>query len=173
MVCCAAWSPDSSQVALSVLVKDGETRIAFADLDPKTGLFVRPRNPDLPGTLEEYARWSPDGRAVAYESFSEGSFDLWVTDADGKTPRRLTTLPANERSAAWQASPLLLYFRHEQEIWRMPMADALTPAGPPVRWLAIAGLRVIVDSLDVSQDSARIVVAIARPQSDIWLVERK
>ena len=173
MVCCPAWSPDSSQVVLSVVLKNGETRIAFADMDAKTGLFVRPRDRDLPGAAEEYARWSPDGRAVAYESFSEGSFDLWVADADGKTPRRLTTLPANERSAAWQASPLLLYFRHEQEIWRMPMADALTPAGPPVRWLAIPGLRVIVDSLDVSQDSARIVVSLARPQSDIWLVERK
>ena len=96
-----------------------------------------------------------------------------MANTDGKTPRRLTTLPANERSAAWQASPLLLYFRHEQGIWRMPMTDALTPAGPPVRWLAIPGLRVIVDSLDVSQDSARIVVSLAPPQSDIWLVERK
>ena len=172
-VCCSAWSPDSSRVVLSVVNKEGASRLVVANLDAKTGLFTELRDHDMPGTLEEYARWSPDSRAVAYEAFTEGSFDVWVASADGTSPRRLTTLPVNERSAAWQASPLFLYFRDTQSIWRMPMSDSLTPAGPPVLWLTIPGLVMVVDSLDISRDSARIVVALAKPQSDLWLVERK
>ena len=172
-VCCAAWSPDSRRVVLTAVIKGGESRLVLADVDPKTGTFTRLSDHDMPGSLEEYARWSPDGAAFAFESFTEGSFDIWVAAADGSSPRRLTTLPANERSSAWQASPLFLYFRDEQGIWRVPMTDPFTPAGPPARWLAIPGLRSGVDSIDVSRDSKRIVVALARPQSDVWLVERK
>ena len=173
LVCCAAWSPDSRRVVLSVVNKEGAGRLIVANLDPKTGLFAELREHDMPGALEEYGRWSPDGRAIAYEAFTEGSFDVWVAGADGASPLRLTTLPVNERSAAWQASPLFLYFRDTLSIWRMPMKDPLTPAGPPVPWLAIPGLVVVVDSLDISRDSARIVVALGKPQSDLWLVERK
>ncbi len=171
--CCSAWSPDSRRAIVSGTLKSGGGRLAFADVDPDTGTFKLVRVQDMPGSLEEYVRWSPDGRAIAYEAFSEGSFDIWVADADGKSPRRLTSFPGNERSSSWQAAPLQLYFRDERTIWRMPMTDALTPAGPPVRWLAIPGLRAMGDSLDISPDSKHIVVALARPESDIWLVERK
>jgi hypothetical protein len=34
-------------------------------------------------------------------------------------------------------------------------------------------VRVIADSLDISRDSSRLVTALARPESDIWLVERE
>jgi Tol biopolymer transport system component len=172
-VCCAAWSPDSSRVILSVTMRTGDNRLAIADVDAKTGMFVRLRDYEMPGALEEYGRWSPDGRAFVFESLVDGSFDLFVANADGTAPRRVTNLPANERAAAWQAAPLVLYFRDDRAIWRMPMTDPFTPAGPPVRWLAIPRLRVTADSLDVSRDSARIVTSLSQPESDIWLVQRK
>ena len=172
-VCCAAWSLDSSRIALTVVDKVGTSKLLFADVDDKTGMFLRLREQDVPGALEEYPRWSPDGRAVVFEAFSEGSFDLWVVDPEGKSSRRLTTLPGNERSAAWQSAPLAVYFRDERSIWRLPMADPFTPAGPPVRWLDIPGLHVATDSIDISKDGAHLVTSLAHRQSDIWLVERK
>ena len=174
-VCCSAWSPDSSRMLLSVDPKSGGNRLALAEVEAASGMLTRIREIDVPGNLEQYPRWSPDGRGFAVETFAEGSFDVWVVNGDGTSPRRVTDLPSNERSAAWQASPLHLYFRSDAgySIWRMPMADAFTPAGPPVEWLAIAGFRVLVDGIDVTRDSSRVVVALAKPESDIWLVERK
>jgi Tol biopolymer transport system component len=172
-VCCAAWSADAKRVALTGVTKSGQGGLLFADVDTRTGMFMQLREQDMPGALEEYPRWSPDSRAVVFESFTEGSWDLWVADPEGKSPRRLTTLPGNERSAAWQSAPLTIYFRDERSIWRLPMADPFTPAGPPARWLDIPGLRIASDSIDVSKDGAHLVTALAHRQSDIWLVERK
>ena len=172
-VCCSAWSPDSRRVILTVRTRSDDSRLIFADLDGRTGLLGGLREVEMPGALEEYPRSSPDGRAFAFESFSEGSFNVWVAGADGSSPRQITHAAGNERSAAWQASPLYLYWRDERSIWRMPMTDAATAAGAPARWLAIPGLGVTTDSIDVSSDSTRVVVALLRPESDIWLVERK
>jgi hypothetical protein len=50
---------------------------------------------------------------------------------------------------------------------------ALAPMKSSAPSLATPAVRVIADSLDISRDSSRIVTALARPESDIWLVERE
>ncbi|KAI8466370.1 MAG: hypothetical protein J3K34DRAFT_433990 [Monoraphidium minutum] len=52
------------------------------------------------------AKPSPDGRALAFatdrgDRQTLGLFDLWVSDADGASPRRLTRGAANQFSRAW------------------------------------------------------------------------
>lgn len=52
-----------------------------------------------------YVDWSPDGRTIAFsdgEKYDGVTFmDLWVADADGKNPRRVTDDPAGEYMATW------------------------------------------------------------------------
>lgn len=47
--------------------------------------------------------YSPDGTRIAFVSNREGSFEIYVIDADGLNEQRLTTTPANEGDPAWSA----------------------------------------------------------------------
>jgi Tol biopolymer transport system component len=44
---------------------------------------------------------APDRTRIAFSSNRNGHYDLYVMDADGQKPRRLTSSPANEGEPAW------------------------------------------------------------------------
>ena len=46
-----------------------------------------------------YPAWSPDGQKIAFVSVQDGNADIYVMNADGSEPRRLT------EDAAWDADP--------------------------------------------------------------------
>ncbi|MDE6268301.1 MAG: PDZ domain-containing protein [Muribaculaceae bacterium] len=45
--------------------------------------------------------WSPDGKSIAFASDREGSLDIYIVDAEGGTPRRLTTNSGSETPRAF------------------------------------------------------------------------
>lgn len=53
--------------------------------------------------------WSPDGRSLAFASDREGSLDVYIVDAKGGTPRRITTHSAAERPLAFLGDSVLLF----------------------------------------------------------------
>jgi Tol biopolymer transport system component len=69
-------------------------------------------------------RWSPDGRRIAFDLRAQGNADVYVIDADGATPRRLTTDPATESVPSWSRDGKSLYFTSNRtgsfQIWMMP-----------------------------------------------------
>ena len=70
-------------------------------------------------------RWSPDGRRIVpWRSASRGNVDIYVVDAQGSTPQRMTTDPGNDASADWSRDGKWIYFASNrtgrQEIWKMP-----------------------------------------------------
>jgi len=48
-------------------------------------------------------RFSPDGRRIAYGAFGDGRrvSDIWITDLDGDSPRRLTSEDADSNHPQW------------------------------------------------------------------------
>ncbi|MGN6391801.1 MAG: Ig-like domain-containing protein [Gemmatimonadales bacterium] len=44
---------------------------------------------------------SPDGTRIAYSSTKAGTADLWIMDADGRNPRRITSDPGAESEPVW------------------------------------------------------------------------
>lgn len=53
--------------------------------------------------------WSPDGSKIAFVSDREGSLDIYIMDARGGTPVRLTTHSSNEQIRAWLDNDHILY----------------------------------------------------------------
>ena len=45
--------------------------------------------------------WSPDGRHIAFESWSDGKREIYVMDSDGSNHRNLTDHPAGDRYPSW------------------------------------------------------------------------
>lgn len=93
----AQWLPDGSRIGFVRMPAGGQEW---------TKSEVWTIRPD--GTGEEHlvkgssARWSPDGARVAYDApTAESDGDLFVANADGSDPRRLTSTPAVETPAAW------------------------------------------------------------------------
>ena len=57
-------------------------------------------------------RFSPDGRRIAYSAFGEGRAmsDVWITDVDGGTTRRLTNDDANSSNPQWSPAGTTLAY---------------------------------------------------------------
>ena len=63
---------------------------------------------DPPGS-ESFARFSPDGKSIAFLGNYEGNRDIYVTPIDGGIPARVTYNPATEVPADWMNDGRLLF----------------------------------------------------------------
>jgi TolB protein len=88
-------SPDGSRIAFSALTKTGWEIMMFSlDLN-RTVSF-----PHMGGTNLSPA-WSGDGTKIAFASSRAGDSKIWVADASGGNPRRLTTDRGLDVSPVW------------------------------------------------------------------------
>lgn len=101
-----AWSPDGERIAF--------TRITYGE-EPEAAVYVMDADGRHARMLVDEAvepDWSPDGRRIAVASYRDRvgrtcfhecslNSEIYVVDADGSHPRRLTTSVANEASPTW------------------------------------------------------------------------
>ncbi|RXH56570.1 Tol-Pal system beta propeller repeat protein TolB [Granulicella sibirica] len=78
-------SPDNSRVAFSSLGKDGFQIRMYSLLLSRVVAF-----PAAGGTNLSPA-WSPNGHDVAFSSSRSGDPEIWIADASGSQPRRITS----------------------------------------------------------------------------------
>jgi len=83
---------------------------------------------DVPG--DRAPVWSPDGHRIAFDSFTDDlHFHIWVIDADGGTPRQLTTQAGNQSMPTWSHDGKWIYFSGDQgsgrDIWRVPASGGI------------------------------------------------
>lgn len=69
------------------------------------------------GWDDEQPRWSPDGRRIAFKSNRNGrtNYDLYVMDADGRNPVRVTDHPAHDHDPTWSPDGASLVFTSERD----------------------------------------------------------
>lgn len=97
--------------------------------------------------------WSPDGARIAFASAREGSFDIYVMNADGTGTKRLTSSGANDRGPTWSPDGSRIAFARSSDgghVWLMNADgtgahrltdDDITAEGEPSwspdgRWIA-------------------------------------
>lgn len=85
--------PDVSGTDI-VFVSAGDIRIV-----PKTGGTAR-RLSSPPGE-EQYPKFSPDGKHIAFSGNYDGNLDIYIMPVDGGVPRRLTHHPSPDRVIDW------------------------------------------------------------------------
>ncbi|HEY0581912.1 MAG TPA: hypothetical protein VGE94_06990 [Chloroflexota bacterium] len=94
-----AWSPDGSQLAITLFNEPGPTQIALIPLGAtarQTGRLLT----TLPGGALDPV-WSPDGSWIAFAGRDAYTIDLYAVRPDGTGLTRLTTDGQLARSPAW------------------------------------------------------------------------
>jgi dipeptidyl aminopeptidase/acylaminoacyl peptidase len=95
-------SPDGKWVLYTIAdVVEGENRtnsdvwiIAADGSGQARALTNSPRH-------DRHARWSPDGKWIAFESMREGTSQIFLLPIDGGEPRKLTTLSTGASQPIW------------------------------------------------------------------------
>lgn len=169
------WSPDGTRLAIAHLV-DGTWAIDLANPagDSVTRLAVPGSDP----------AWSPDGSLVAYKGgASDADSGVYLVDADGGLPRRLTRQPTtgDDVFSSPQWSPdgrTIAYFSGvggTGDVWSVSVdgADERVLIGGPGNEYRAAyspdGSRIAFDRTVETADIVRFVVAPADLSSELVL----
>jgi Tol biopolymer transport system component len=139
-----AWSPDGRYIAF-VSDRDGDFEIYVMDADgsnPRNLTNNEEREVGEEGRIigfDSSPTWSPDGRYIAFQSDREGeSQEIWVMEADGSNPRRLTDMRAVHPSWSGRRlevvkQPVEGWGHHSQASVRLPVRRLLRTW----RWAAL------------------------------------
>ena len=93
-------------------------------------------------------KWSPDGKHVAFVSDRSGRDEVWISDPEGRTPKKITDLDNEKGALVWTPdSKLLLYTAADKKLYSYAVADAKTS---------------VISSSELSRD--RLGVGLARQQ---------
>ncbi len=83
---------------------------------------------DFGGPNLDRPRWSPDGRALAFDVRSDGNADIYLLASDGGLPQRFTTHTAHDVAPSWSRDGRHVYFASDRsgvwEVWQKPLNGA-------------------------------------------------
>jgi len=103
------WSPDGRRLLLGPTqswVADSAGRVGFVALDLRDGSVRAAEN--LPPSATD-ARYSPDGRWLAYEGAESGTPEIYVTSASGRAPA-VRVSAAGGSNPRWRGDSRELFF---------------------------------------------------------------
>ena len=84
-------------------------------------------NPDKMASRSDAPKWSPDGKYVAFVSDRSGRDEVWISDPEGRTPKKITDLDNEKGALVWSPdSKLLLYTAADKKLYSYSVADAKT-----------------------------------------------
>lgn len=90
-----AWSPTGSSIVFDSTLEGWADILAVSVVDGSvSNLTNDPRS-------NEFAAWSPDGSKIAFVADRDGNNEIYVMDADGANPTRVTRHEAEDTGPAW------------------------------------------------------------------------
>jgi TolB protein len=161
----ADWSPSGDRVAYTSLRDEGFGDVFVARVTG--GTFLGTANLTTAngggGAPDMTPRWSPDGLHLAFTSYRGGNPSIWIMDADGGNPRRLTTPgDASDYFPTWSpAGDSIAFQRINATGSRIGLVAA---AGGTPRFLTLPG-----DAFSPSwaPDAARLAITMRMPDLDL------
>lgn len=120
--------------------------------------------------FDSYPVWSPDGNHIAFASNREGSIDVWVMNANGGIPKRVTTNSGSEYPLRWKDNYTIMF-----KASIMPTAKSIIFAGsyPQVYTVGMDGGRpklfsdITMDALDINA-SGDVIYIDRKGYEDEW-----
>jgi TolB protein len=95
------WSPDATRIAFTCYAQPGSSSVLSAQICIQSMLTNHLISfPHYRGTNASPA-WSPDGSQIMFMSSMNGSPELFVTDASGQRPKRVTFSSGASTSPSW------------------------------------------------------------------------
>ena len=83
--------------------------------------------PDAMASRNQFPKWSADGKYIAYLSDTSGRDEIWISDPDGKSPKKITNLDNEKGAIVWSPdSTALLYTAADRRLYRYTVADDKT-----------------------------------------------
>lgn len=106
------WSPDGRQIVLAsqqgAILDIFILPIDSAKTASDNTNWTRLTGDSIGG--DEYPAWSPDGTRIAFHSYRDGNWEIYVMNVDGSGLRRLTNNPGEDTYPAWSPDSSRLVF---------------------------------------------------------------
>jgi Tol biopolymer transport system component/DNA-binding winged helix-turn-helix (wHTH) protein len=123
-----SWTPDGSRLVTTVPSAPGAGDLAILEIPIGGGEPQRLAYAHDAADIDLDARYSPDGRRIAFRRGANPYSDLFVVDADGGAVRQLTHLASRMRGFDWtrDGSALIFSSGHEgpQALYIVSIDDA-------------------------------------------------
>ncbi len=110
-------------------------------------------NPDRMASRSQFPKWSADGKYIAFVSDRSGRDEIWISDPEGRSPKKITDLDNEKNAPIWSPdSKSLLYVAGGKQLYNYTVDDGKT---------AVVTKNDIgrIGSVAVSPDSKWITVA--------------
>jgi tricorn protease len=83
--------------------------------------------PDEMASRNQFPKWSPDGKYLAFQSDRSGRDEIWISDPDGKGLKQITDLDNEKGTPLWTPdSKSLLYTAADRKLYAYSVADGKT-----------------------------------------------
>ncbi len=163
----SSWSPDGSRIAF---IAFPDSIFTYSISDGTTALLAVP---EVEWALHSLA-WSPDGRWIAYvngnadwpTSFNVAASSLWLVDADGGEPLRVTGEEHMDVSPAWLDDDHLLFVSNREGL-REVYVVGVGPTGPRGELRKVPGVSD-PHSISYSIAGRKLAFAKATVRQNIW-----
>jgi Tol biopolymer transport system component len=113
-----SWSPDGTRLAFSGPGPNrrGEAIYTMSADSPEETRLNTPLDffqGPLGDVTTKDPSWSPDGERIAFSSFRDGNYEIFVMTADGSSSSPLTQSPQDEWLPVWSPSGNSIAYSHE------------------------------------------------------------
>ncbi len=114
-------SPDGKKI---VFVSDRSEGVLELWICDNEGQHSRQLTSVSGATTDGSPRWSPDGRFIAFDSWVKGVANIWVVNAEGGSPRRITEEAGDGFLPSWSKDGHWIYFcsnrNGKYQVWKIP-----------------------------------------------------